>query len=128
MRVVYDTNVLVTILLRRGEILKFKQAVLTGNIVPVTSNFILDELSEVLQHKLGLTKQKSKANVRVFARVAEIVKPIVIEKIARDPDDDNILAAALISRAEYIITLDKDLLILKEYEGIKIVTPTDFRK
>ena len=128
MRIVYDTNVLATILLRRGEILKLKQIVIGGLITPITSEFILDELAEVLHSRLGLTRQRAKANLRVYAKVAEVVKLDVIERVARDPDDDFVLATALAGQAAYILTHDKDLLVLNEYKGIKIVTPADFRK
>ena len=43
-----------------------------------------------------------------------------------DPDDDKIIEAAVEGKAEYIITQDNHLLKLKEFKGIKIVTPKDF--
>jgi len=47
-------------------------------------------------------------------------------QVCRDPDDDNILAAAVSGKCDCIITGDKDLLVLKEYEGIDIFSPRDF--
>jgi len=46
--------------------------------------------------------------------------------VCRDPDDDNILAAAVSGKCDCVITGDKDLLVLKEYEGIDIFSPRDF--
>lgn len=46
--------------------------------------------------------------------------------VSRDPDDDVVLAAAVEGRAEAIVTGDDDLLSLREYEGIAIVTPRRF--
>jgi len=46
--------------------------------------------------------------------------------ICRDPDDDNILAAAISGKCDCIITGDKDLLVLKQHEGINIFNPRDF--
>jgi uncharacterized protein len=128
MRVVYDTNVLATILSSRSEIRKLKIAVLNDQVTPVTSSFILNELETVLVSRFGLTRQGAKARTNLLARVAEVVHPSNIEKIARDPDDDYILATALAGHATYILTHDKDLLVLKEYKGIKILTPVDFQK
>lgn len=44
----------------------------------------------------------------------------------RDADDDNILAAALSGQCDCIITGDKDLLVMKQYEGVEIFSPRDF--
>jgi uncharacterized protein len=46
--------------------------------------------------------------------------------VCRDPDDDNILAAAISGKCNCIITGDKDLLVLKQYEGVDIFSPRDF--
>jgi predicted nucleic acid-binding protein len=43
-----------------------------------------------------------------------------------DPDDDRVLECAVTTGSDYIITNDKDLLRLKEYAGIRIVTPVQF--
>ena len=46
--------------------------------------------------------------------------------VSRDPDDNRILEAAVAGAADYIVTGDQDLLVLGEFEGIAIVTPTRF--
>jgi putative PIN family toxin of toxin-antitoxin system len=125
MRIVYDTNVLAPILLRRGEVLKLKHYVKNNNVLVLTSEFILDELAEVLRIRLGMTKQHAKASSRAFIKITQVVKPTIIESITRDPDDDYILATAVAGNADYIVTLDEDLLVLKEYKGIKIIKPTE---
>ncbi|MGI9165717.1 MAG: putative toxin-antitoxin system toxin component, PIN family [Pyrinomonadaceae bacterium] len=48
--------------------------------------------------------------------------------VCRDPDDDNVLAAAISGECDCIITGDKDLLVLKHYQGINIFSPRDFLK
>ena len=47
-------------------------------------------------------------------------------KVCRDPDDNRIIETALIGNCTYIISGDKDLLILKNYQGIQITTPAEF--
>jgi putative PIN family toxin of toxin-antitoxin system len=128
MRVVYDTNVLATILSRRVEILRLKQAVSSGRMTLVTSPFILNELEAVLAEKFRLTKQGAKSRTRLLARITVVVKPQQIEKIVRDPNDDFIIGTAVAGKAEYLVTLDKDLLVLKKHEGILIITPSQFKK
>ena len=128
MRVVYDTNVLATILSRRTQILRLKQAISSGQVTLVTSHFILGELETVLTEKFKLTKQSAKSRTRLLARVTEVVKPLRVEPIVRDPDDDFIVATAIAGKAQYIVTLDKDLLVVREHKGILIITPTQFNK
>ena len=56
-----------------------------------------------------------------------IVIPSDLElRVCRDPDDDNILAAAESGKCDCIITGDKDLLVLKAYKGIDILNPREF--
>jgi len=49
-----------------------------------------------------------------------------VSGVCRDPDDDMVLSAAVEGRAEVIVTGDDDLLVLREYEGIRIETPRAF--
>ena len=61
-----------------------------------------------------------------YAALASIVTPAVISPvILRDPDDDMVLATALAASADFIVTGDADLLNLKSYQGIPIVTPAE---
>ena len=66
----------------------------------------------------------------LIRQVTENVDPeqagIEVSGVSRDPDDDNILAAALASGADFIVTGDLDLLHLKSYHKIKILTPREF--
>jgi putative PIN family toxin of toxin-antitoxin system len=55
-------------------------------------------------------------------------QPDSIKPICRDSDDDLILACAKGSAADYVVTGDDDLLVLKTYEGISIVRPREFEK
>ncbi|MHB1865281.1 MAG: putative toxin-antitoxin system toxin component, PIN family [Candidatus Saccharimonadales bacterium] len=128
MRIVYDTNVIAPILLRRGEILKLKHRVKYDNVTVITSEFILDELAEVLRLRLGMTKQRAKANSRAFIKIAQVVKPTIVEPVTRDPDDDYVLATAVTGKANYLVTLDEDLLVLKVYKGIRIIKPSELDK
>jgi putative PIN family toxin of toxin-antitoxin system len=128
MRVVYDTSVLATLLSRRDQILWLQREVSSNRITLITSPFIMSELETALSSKFGLTKQGGKTRTRLLARVSVVVQPTDIAKVARDTNDDMILATAVEGEASYLITLDKDLLVLKEYRGILIVTPTEFSK
>lgn len=128
MRVAYDTSVLATIVSRRDLILRLQADVSTGRLVIVSSAFILDELERVLVAKLGLTKQAAKSRVRLLARVAEIVELKNITPVSRDANDDPVIATALAGDAEYIVTFDRDLLVIKQHANVLIVTPDGFKE
>lgn len=127
MRILYDSNVLVTLLARRESILTFKKDLVGGGIVHVSSRHILREVEAVLRDKMKLTRQKAKAATRLLERQSVIVEPKNVELISRDPFDDYVIAAAVIGRVKYLITEDVDLLVLRSYKGVDIVTPHDFR-
>ena len=76
---------------------------------------------------MKLMKQKAKAATRLLERQSIIVNPRVVEKICRDPFDDYVLATAIEGSVEYLVTADKDLLVLKNYKNAKIVTMSTFR-
>ena len=128
MRVVYDTSVLVAMLSRRDLILKLQAAIADGRITLISSPYIVAELERVLYAKFGLTKQGAKSRARLLARVAEMVQPKDVVRVVRDANDDPILAAAVTGQAQYIVTFDDDLLILKQHAGIAIVSLDEFQK
>lgn len=127
MLALYDTNVLVTILSRRDMVLEFKKDVLEKRIVHISSLHILTEVEAVLYEKMGLTKQKAKVAARLLEQQSIVVNPTAIERTCRDPFDDYVLAAAKEGAADYLVTEDKDLLILKRHNRIKIVNVSTFR-
>jgi predicted nucleic acid-binding protein len=61
--------------------------------------------------------------------VADMVEPIrEIRAVPEDPDDGHLLATALEGRAAFLVTGDRHVLALKEYEGVRIVTPAAFER
>lgn len=127
MHILYDTNVLVTIISRRDAIIALKKQINEGNTIHVSSQHILSEVEAVLVERMKLTKQRAKTATRLLSRQSTIVNPENIEKICRDPFDDYILAAAVLGKVDYIITHDKDLLVLRTHKGIGIVTLVEFK-
>ena len=97
----------------------------------ITSPLILSEMNKVL-HEERLTKRHGYSEeeleeiVSDIAGISYIVPGDTGIEIVRDPDDNKIISAALEGMADYIVSRDKDLLDLKEYKEIKIITPEDF--
>lgn len=96
-----------------------------------TSRALLDELAATLAKKklakpiaaTGLTAGQMLANYR---RIATLVTARQLtEQVSRDADDDQVLACALAARANLIVSGDDDLLTLKAFQGIRIVSPAE---
>ena len=131
MRVVADTNTIVSALLWRGSPHRLVAAIEDYPIVFYTSRVLLDELAEVLtRRKLANALQATgKTPARLVAEYegfVNLVTPASIRRtIARDPDDDAVLACALAARADLIVSGDAHLLNLKSYQRIPIVSTAE---
>lgn len=127
MRVVIDTNVLVSAFLWGGTPGQLIESAGEQAVQLFTSRTLLDELSEVL-HRQKLAKSVQATGftavqlVRNFRRLARLVAARKLaQQVSRDPDDDHVLACALAANAHLIISGDADLLDLRTYQGIRIV-------
>ena len=125
MRIVVDTNVIIAGLVSEGvcrDIVKRR----LPRLKLFTSQVLLDELTEKMRAKFGLDR-KELPLLQVYEEAATVLKPRPLQKpVCRDSDDDELLATALAAEAEIILTGDKDLLVLKEFQGMKIISPRQF--
>jgi putative PIN family toxin of toxin-antitoxin system len=128
LRVVLDTNVLVSGLAYPASIPGcIVGAWRQGILEVVLSRFILGEMMRVLPHlpRVNLNSGEIRDLVDSFMFLADIVDPdSVAEPNLRDPADRQILGTLLASKADYLITGDKDLLALAD--RYPIVTPAAF--
>jgi putative PIN family toxin of toxin-antitoxin system len=93
----------------------------------VISSFILKEFENVLSKKFSASKEQIRAAAQLVSEVAQMVSPAsMVSGTCRDPDDDQILSCALSVKADYLATGDSDLLELKKFHGIRILTPGAF--
>ena len=127
MRLVLDTNTVVSGLLWDNEPSRLIDEGLQGRVELLTSQALLLELGDVLpRRKLAQRVAASGLSVAQlvarYAVLAQSVLPADISRIATDPDDDQVLACALAARADLIVSGDADLLNLKAYQGMPIVT------
>lgn len=136
MRVLLDTNVLVSILLKPPEGSPVRElffAFTAGRFTLLMPEWLLDELRETVQTKPRISKRVSIQELHQLTtliltlaeRIAAIEGPI--PPVTRDPDDDYVLAYALVGAADYLVTGDKRLLTLQDLiDGLEIVTPVQF--
>ncbi len=126
MKIVLDTNVLIAALIARGVCHELLEHCILRH-TQFTSEFILEETQEKLVEKFGYSAEPAAEAVGVLRSRMKVVTPSKLKSpVCRDPDDDNILAAAVSGNCDCIITGDKDLLVLKRFEGIDIFSPRDF--
>lgn len=125
MKVVVDTNVIIAGLAAEGVCRDIvKRRLLACELV--TSQPLLDELAEKMREKFGLDPANLPL-LKIYADTVTLVKPKPLPKpVCRDSDDDEVLATALAGGAEVLLTGDNDLLVLKEFQGIKILSPRQF--
>jgi len=128
MRVVFDTNVLVSAFVTEGVCSKLLGRARRGQFQLMTCPFILKEFEAVLSKKLRATKGEREEALRVLSEaVSAIVYPSqVISGECRDPNDDDILSCSLAAGADYLATGDSDLLQLRKFRGTAVITPRDF--
>lgn len=131
MRIVLDTNVVISGLLWSGTPRQLFNALRAGRASAFTSRELLQELADVLSREhlapILLKEQTSAAAlVQGYALLANIITAAEIGAVvAADPDDNALIAAALAARAELIVSGDHRLLNLKTYQGIDIVNPAE---
>jgi putative PIN family toxin of toxin-antitoxin system len=127
-RVVLDTNVLVSGLLGGSAthiIRRWRQ----GDFVLVVSPQVFAEYESVLKRpRFGLPEWLVDELLAFIRQQADWVEPKAPVEIARDPTDNKFLEAAASGQADYIVSSDNDLLTLKTFENIPIVTPWEFGK
>ncbi len=129
-RVVADTNVLISALLFGGVSDQIFLAGLRGEIRLVTSDPLLKELARILKNKFKLDIQLVRGVIEEVRDAAEVVEVSSHINIISHPEEDNrVLECAVDGKADFIVTGDtKHILPLKEFRGIKILSPSEFVK
>jgi uncharacterized protein len=126
-RVVLDTNVLLSALIFGGRPRQVVELLPRGIVDVVISPEILTEMRRKIANKFPDFSSELALMELLLEEEAELVMlGSVTANASRDDDDNRILETALIGNCDHIISGDKDLLVLKEYEGIRIVAPAEF--
>jgi len=128
MRVFFDTNVLIAAFISHGVCAELFEHCLTRHTI-LTTEWVLSEYYKSLKEKFSFNKHLTKESLSFLKTNLTVVKAQTPDKpVCRDADDDNVIAGALGGKADCIITGDKDLLILKKFKKIPIISPKDFWK
>ena len=128
MKVVCDTNVVVSGILFGGPPRQVLILAARGQITNVTSLGLLREAEDVLlRPKCGLRPEQASKVVALFQETSEVAAPSRhVNAITRDPADNLVLETAEAASADFIISGDKHLLDLANWKGIPILSPASF--
>ncbi len=129
MKIVIDTNVLISAIFWTGKPKQLLNKVRRGEATFLISEDLLNEFKEVLMRKdkpFKLSLEEAERVVTEMRGIAQIVHPNSQVVVCKDERDNKVLECAIDGRAEYVISGDLHLLGLKSFKGVKIISVTDF--
>jgi putative PIN family toxin of toxin-antitoxin system len=128
LRITCDTNIIISALNFPGNPARILAMAETGEITLAVSDDILAEVDRVLKRpKFGWTQEQVDEAISGLSAFAEHVGPKQrIDVVKDDPTDNRILECAAAAGSEYLVSGDKHLLKVGQYQGVKIVTPAEF--
>jgi putative PIN family toxin of toxin-antitoxin system len=135
MRLVLDTNVFISYLLQpssEGAPQTIVRRVLGGEAILIANDILLDELTRIATRKPAVARQIDPNTFEWLHNALSalaLVAPFTEEEIpaiSRDPGDDYLVALAVLEGADYLVTGDKDLLVLGQVAETRIVSPAAF--
>lgn len=127
-KVIFDTNVWISFLIGK-QLAKLKSPIVDQRILIITTHQLIAEIQEVTRRE-KLQKYFKKESVAdlldLLDTIAEKVHISLTHFINRDPKDNFLLDLIDFSKADYLVTGDKDLLELNPFKTAQILTPTEF--
>ncbi len=134
MKITVDTNVFISATFWYGDSHRIIELGEKKKIDLILSKEIIEEYAGVLKYdeirdKIKNKNLEMKYTIQKIVSISTLVKPKVkLAIVKEDPDDNKILECAKEGKVDFIVTKDRHLLKLGEFEGIKIVTPEDLLK
>lgn len=127
-KIILDTNLWISFLITKN-FNQLDKLIENKNITLIFSDELVEEFVDVIRRpklKKYFAKKDIEKILQIFDQFGELVKVKSTLQICRDKKDDFLLNLSVDSKANYLITGDKDLLILEKIENTKIMTFTDF--
>lgn len=127
MRVVVDTNVLISGTFFGGHPRQIVEAAAHGYISVVATPEIVTEYMDIAQEMVTRKQGTLRLGAfQTFLSKLELVNQVTPVSVCRDPDDDKFLSCAIDGRVLWIVSGDKDLLTIGSYQNIEIITTSEF--
>lgn len=128
MKVFFDTNVYIAEALRGAAATRVLHATTQASWRIYVSDFVLEELHDVIQ-RLGMSLRLANLSLSRVLRRSTLVKiPSSRHAVPDDPDDSPVLVAALTAGVDYLVTNDAHLRGLNPYEGLQIITVAEYHQ
>ena len=127
MKIVVDTNVIISGVFFGGAPMQILSAIVSSKVTACATTEIVDEYLEIVDEMVS--RKQGTINRDILSPLIcslEMIEPQTHVEVSRDPDDDKFLGCAKDAKAVYIVSGDKDLLVLERFENIEIVTARDF--
>lgn len=137
MRVLVDTNLFIAYLLKPREdsfVNLLLSEVVEGRVTLLVPEALLTEIERTVKRKPHLLTMISEPQLHQFLSLLQLLCeeiPLITEAIppiTRDPKDDYLIAYAVIGQADYLISGDKDLLVLETVGSVSLVDSGQFRQ
>lgn len=128
-RCLFDTNVIISAALFNRSVPGKALIWALQNGTILMSIALSEELADVLgrpRFDSYISYQEREKFLMALLDASELVEVVDQIQVCRDPKDDKILELAVSGKADYIVTGDDDLLVLNPFQGVSIITPTDF--
>src|SRR5262245_7759751 len=127
MKVFFDTNVYVAEALLGDAAARMLEATSEASWRIFGSSHVLAEIERVMVERLGSTRRFAMLTRRRVKRRATLVEPVSSRhEVPADAGDSPILQAALAAGADFLVTNDTDFLSLSPYEGLRILSMSDY--
>ena len=125
-KTVLDTNIIVSALVFGGKPRQIFKLILSKQLEAVISLSLFTELTEILVKKFNFSSDKIHFLEQKIKKYFQIVYPTKTINILKDLADNRVLEAAIAGDCQFVISGDKELLELKQYRNIKILTASQF--
>jgi len=127
MRIVIDTNVIASGVFFGGKPGKLLEMVVSKELEAYITEDILTEYKETLEELCSRYPSKPpRLPLSILLATMKMIQPHSTVQVCRDPDDDKFIECALDAQCVYIVSGDQDLLSVRQYERVRIVTVSEF--
>lgn len=127
MKIVIDTNIIISGIFFGGKPRELLKQWFSGKCTVICTEDILREYRRTIEKLTEKTKRDvSESIITTIVENLEMIETVVFESYSRDPDDDKFINCAISGNVKYIVSGDKDLLVLEQVSGIEIIEISDF--